>query len=123
MRKRIVVRGIDPIEIVFRDKTFICTINNDALMFFTENYGDIMEVIDKDKDRPYDFAAKILYCGIYVNQREFKYEDAEAIVAAGGMSVVAQLFDNMLESFMTNASEEEKNAYLGELERLLKSTQ
>ena len=120
LRRKIVVYKIEPLEIVFNDKTFLCTLNNDALMLFTEMYGDISSVLENEKNRPYDFAAKVLFCGINVNQKDFKFEDAEAIIISGGVNIVAEIFDCLAESFLTNATEEQKKAYLGELERLLK---
>jgi len=119
--KRIVVRELEPLEFVFKDKVLTCMINNDALMLMTETYGDLNEVMAKEKGRPYDFASKLLFCGVKVFQTDFEYEEAQNIVLSGGLSVVMALIENFMDNFLVEASEEQQEKYLGEMERLLKT--
>ena len=121
MAKRIVIRELEPLEIVFKDKVLTCLLNNDALVLMDETYGDINELIKKEKDRPYDFASKLLYCGVKVNQTDFEYETAQRIVMSGGLSIIGELLENFMENFFVNATEEQQERYLGEMQRLLKN--
>lgn len=121
MAKRFAIRELEPIEIVFRDETLTCMLNNDALILMTEIFGDINELAKKEKDKPYDFASKILFCGIKIYHNDFEYETAQKIVMSGGLSLVAELLENFMENFMSNATEEQLEAYTGEMERLLKT--
>lgn len=121
MAKRMVIRELEPLEIVFKDKVLICMLNNDALMLMTEMYGDLNEVMEKEKHRPYDFASKLLYCGVKVIQTDFEYEEAQNIVLSGGLSVVMGLIENFMDNFLAEATEEQQEKYLGEMERLLKT--
>ena len=121
MSKRIIVRELEPLEIVFRDKTLVCTLNNDALMLFDETYGNISEALNAEKNAPYSFASKILYCGIKVNNSDFTYEEAQSIIASGGITVIAEILDSLTKSFMSSATDKQKEAYLGELKRLMET--
>lgn len=116
---RIVVRELEPLEIVFNDKEFICLLNNDAIMFLTEEFGDINKLMEKEKDRPFDLAAKLLYCGVKLSDTSFTYDEARRITLSGGINLVTALLDNFVEAFKVNATDEELGAYAGELERLI----
>ena len=120
MAKRMVIREIEPIEIVFRDKTLNCIFNNDALTLFTELYGDIAKVAEESKNEPYSYAAKLLYCGVYVNNSAFTFEEAGAIVSSAGLGFVAELFNTLAESFLANATDEQKKTYLAVLKKEMK---
>lgn len=117
---RIVVRELEPLQIVFNDKEFICLLNNDAIMFLTEEFGDINKLMDDEKDKPFDLAAKLLYCGVKLGDTSFTYDEARSITLSGGMNTVLALLDNFIEAFKVNATDEELEAYAGELRRMLK---
>lgn len=121
MAKRFVVRELEPIEIVFNDKTLTCLLNNDALMFLNETYGDIKELLEKEKNKPFDLAAKLLFCGVKLHDNSFDYETAKKIITSGGISLTLALVDNFVENFKINATDEQLSIYAGELERLLKT--
>ncbi len=122
MAKRMVIREIEPIEIVFRDKTLNCIFNNDALTLFAELYGGLAEAAEEGKTEPFSYAAKLLHCGVYATNQEFTLDEAKAIVLSGGMSFMAQLFNHLAESFLANATEEQKKTYLAELKKAMKAT-
>lgn len=121
MAKRLVIRELEPLELVFKDKVLTCMINNDALMLITETYGDLNEVMKRDKHKPYDFASKLLFCGVKVYETDFEYETAQKIVLSGGLSLVMELIENFMDNFLSTATEEQQEKYMGELERLLKT--
>mgnify|MGYP001488272117 CR=1 FL=1 len=121
MAKRIVVRELEPLELVFKDKVLTFMINNDALMLMTEMYGDINELLKKEKDSPYDFASKLLFCGVKIHHSDFEYEMAQSIILSGGLSLVVEIIENFMGNFLSNATDEQKERYLGEIQRLLKA--
>lgn len=120
MARKFVIQELEPIEIVFRNKTLTCMLNNDALMLMDEEFGDIKKLAKEEKDKPYDFASKILYSGIKIYHKDFEYETAKRIIISGGLGLIAEVLENFMENFMSNATEEEMQRYQGELERLLK---
>ena len=117
---RIVVRELEPLEIVFNDQVITCLLNNDAIMFLTETYGDVNKLMEREKDKPFDLAAKLLYCGVKLGMPSFEYDMARRIVLSGGIHLVTELFDNLLGAFKVNATDEQLEGYLGELGRLMK---
>jgi len=117
---RIVVRELEPLEIVFNDNVLTCLLNNDAIMFLTEEFGDINKLMEKEKDKPFDLAAKLLYCGVKLGDASFTCDEARRIVLSGGMNLVIALLDNFVDAFKVNATDEELEIYAGELERILK---
>lgn len=116
---RIVVRELEPLEIVFNDKTLICLLNNDAIMFLTEEFGDINKLMKKEKNKPFDLAAKLLYCGVKLGDTSFTYDEARRIVLSGGINIVTALMENFVEAFKVNATDEELDVYAGEIQRML----
>lgn len=120
MAKRIVVRELQPLIIEFRDRDLTCLLNNDAIMFLTEEFGDINKLMEDEKNKPFDLAAKLLYAGVKLGDTSFTYEEARSITISGGMSIVMALLDNFVEAFKVNATDEELKAYTGELTRILK---
>lgn len=121
MAKRIVIREIEPIEITFRDKTLSCVFNNDALMLFDELYGDIAEAAQKSEAEPYSYAAKLLYCGIYPNNPAFTEDEAKSIVVSGGKIFMIKLFNELAESLLVDATDDQKKTYLVALEEAMKA--
>lgn len=121
MAKRFVIRELEPLEIVFNDQVLTCLLNNDALMLLDETFGDIQKLLESEKGKPFDLAAKLLFCGVKLHDTSFDYETAKKIITSGGLSLTLALVENFVENFKINATEEQLEVYTGELERLLKT--
>lgn len=112
---KITIKPIEPLELSFKDGTVIYAIfNNKALLYFTEEFGDIAEMIDNGdlENKPYDFAAKLLYCGIKVYDKTITLEDAMGIVIAGDEPLLQQIMALLIDNFMAVADEESKKKFL-----------
>lgn len=111
---RINIKPIEPLEIVFPNGDTVHAIfNNKALIIFTEEFGDLT-TYEKDEieKRPYDFAAKILYCGIKVYDTEITLEDAKRIVISGGEPLLQEVVGLLIDNFMAVADEDSKKKFV-----------
>jgi hypothetical protein len=111
---KITIKPIEPLEIAFPNGDVVHAIfNNTALIRYTEEFGDITK-IDKEEieKRPYDFAAKILYCGIKVYDSEVTLDDAKRIVISGGEPLLQEIVSLLIDNFMAVADEESKKKFL-----------
>ena len=112
---KITIKPVEPLEIEFADGTKIYAIfNNEALIQFTEEFGDITKMIDDGEveNKPYDFAAKLLYCGIKVYDKSITLEEAMKIVVAGGEPLLMEITALLIDNFMAVADEDSKKKFL-----------
>ena len=112
---KITIKPIEPLEIEFADGTTVLAIfNNEALIHFTEEFGDLTEMIDNGEieNKPYEFAAKILYCGIRIYDKSITLTDAKRIVISGGEPLLMEITGLLIDNFMAVADEDSKKKFL-----------
>lgn len=112
---KITIKPIEPLEIEFADGTTVLAIfNNEALIHFTEEFGDLTEMIDNGEieNKPYEFAAKILYCGIRIYDKSITLNDAKRIVISGGEPLLMEITGLLIDNFMAVADEDSKKKFL-----------
>ena len=112
---KITIKPIEPLEIEFADGTTVLAIfNNEALIHFAEEFGDLTEMIDNGEieNKPYEFAAKILYCGIRIYDKSITLNDAKRIVISGGEPLLMEITGLLIDNFMAVADEDSKKKFL-----------
>ena len=100
-KKRIVIKPVDTLEFVLPGgETHEAVINTEALIYFQDMYGSLDEGFKEDavKDAV-GFSVKLLHCGMKVCDPSAGFETAEAIVKAGGLTVVNMIIDEILLNF------------------------
>lgn len=121
-RRRFAVKPVDPLEFEFADGTIkraIFTV--DAFILMSDEFGDIATLAEDEQRKPYDLAAKILYCGMKVLDTETTMEEAEAIVLSGGLGVISAVFESVIETYNgMDLSEDIKKKVELQITRLMK---
>lgn len=122
---RISIKPIEPLEMEFADGTVKeALFNNEAFIFFAEEFGDINEFIKTEaKDKPYDFLAKILYCGMKVMDRSITLGEAKSIVIMGGETLMSEITNLLLDNFILTADESAKKKFSKEMQKVNKLLQ
>jgi len=117
---RISIKPIEPLEMEFADGTIKeASFNNEAFIIFTEEFGAIDDYIETElKNKPYDFAAKILYCGMKVLDRTVTLDEAKSIVVRGGIQLLETIANLLIDNFMATADENAKKKFLQEVEKI-----
>ena len=119
---RITIRPIEPLELEFADGTIReALFNNETFILFAEEFGSMDKLIDTElKNKPYDFVAKILYCGMKVIDRSITLEEAYAITVGGGEPLAMEIMNSTVENFMLVADEDTKKKFTKEVARIEK---
>lgn len=119
---KISIKPIEPLEMEFADGTIKeALFNNEAFILYTEEFGSIDESIEKElKVKPYEFASKILYCGMKVMDRSVTLDEAKSILVGGGTSLMETISNLLIDNFMTTADEDLKKKFLKEVEKINK---
>ena len=120
---RVLIKPIEPLELEFADGVVKeALFNNEAFIIFTEEFGDIDDLIKEElKDKPYDFAAKILYSGMKVVDRTVTKEEARAIVVGGGEELLREITRLLIDNFMITADDDSKKKFLEEVRKINQS--
>lgn len=115
---RVIIKPIEPLEMEFADGTIKeALFNNEAFILYTEEFGSIDESIETElKEKPYDFTAKILYCGMKVMDRSVTLDEAKSILIGGGTPLLETISNLLIDNFMTTADEESKKKFLKQVE-------
>ena len=110
---RLTIRNIEPLELEFTDGTVkIALFNNEAFMIYTEEFGDILKDIQCEiEDKPFEFAGKILYCGLKVTEPNITLNECENIVLRGGLDLIQEIFVLIIDNFLENTNEETKKKF------------
>ena len=116
------IRRVEPLEMEFEDGTIKeALFNNEAFIMYTEEFGSIDEAIENEiKTKPYDFAAKILYCGMKVMDRSVTLEEAKSILIGGGTPLMEAVSNLLIDNFMSTADEDLKKKFFKEIEKFNK---
>lgn len=119
---RVSIKPIEPLEMEFADGTIKKALfNNEAFIIYTDEFGSIDKSIEEElKEKPYDFTAKILYCGMKVLDRTVTLEEAESIIVGGGTALLETIANLLIDNFMAVADENSKKKLLKEVERINK---
>lgn len=119
---RISIRPIETLELEFADGTIKeALFNNEAFILFTEEFGSMDELIKTElKNKPYDFVAKILYCGMKVIDKSITLDEAYSITVGGGEPLAAEIINSTVENFMLIADEETKKKFNQEVKKINK---
>ena len=119
---RISIRPIELLELKFVDGTIKeALFNNEAFILFAEEFGSMDELIKTElKNKPYDFVAKILYCGMKVIDKAITLDEAYSITLGGGEPLAMEIINSTVENFMLIADEETKKKFHKEVEAMTK---
>lgn len=119
---RLSIRQVEPLEMEFADGTVKeALFNNEAFILYTEEFGSIDESIEKElKVKPYEFASKILYCGMKVMDRSVTLDEAKSILVGGGTPLMETISNLLIDNFMSTADENLKKKFLKEVEKINK---
>lgn len=111
---RVSIKPIETLEMEFADGTIKeALFNNEAFINFTEEFGAIDELIETEmKDKPYDFIAKILYCGMKVMDKTVTLDEAASILVGGGDQLMETISNLLIDNFMAVADEDSKKKFL-----------
>ena len=122
---RITVKPIEPLEIEFADGTIKEAIfNTQAFILFTEEFGPLDTVMEEElKNKPYEFASKLLYCGLKIFDRSITLDEAKSIAIAGGEPLLVEIVRLMIDNFMVSADEDSKKKFLARVEQYNKEYQ
>ena len=109
MKRRFSVKPIEPLVLEFLDGTEKeAVFNVESLIYLTEEFGDISNLMETEMTKPYELAAKILYSGIKVLDSSITLDEAKAILIGGGVRLIAEIFDSFQENFGSVDPEELK---------------
>lgn len=108
MRKRkISITPIEPLEIEFSDGTIKTAVfNNEAFMTYLEEFGDIEVDLKSAEENPYQIMSRILYCGMKNIHPNTTLDEAEAILFAGGIDLIMEISDLIIDNFYSTTNEE-----------------
>lgn len=122
---RVTIKPIEPLEIEFTDGTIKEAIfNTQAFILFTEEFGSLDQVMEEElKNKPYEFASKLLYCGLKIFDRTVTLDEAKSIAIAGGEPLLVEIVRLMIDNFMVSADEDSKKKFLARVEQYNKEYQ
>ena len=120
-KRSIAVKPAQTLEIILpggRSKDVV--FNMEALMLFTEEFGDISRISEEHLNRPYETASMILYAGMAVLDSSTTIEDAKEIMVGGGVALLAEIMHMFQESFSEIDQEELKKNLIPVINKHLK---
>jgi hypothetical protein len=119
---KISIRPIEPLEMEFADGTIKKALfNTEAFVIYTDEFGKFdNETIKEMQEKPYDFVAKILYCGMKVVDKSITLPEAESIVIGGGEELAVEIANLMIDNFMVSADENSKKKFMKEVAKINK---
>lgn len=114
---RIKIKPVEPLELEFQDGTTkIALFNNIAFATFEEEFGSLEKLaLEEGQNKPFDFVAKILYCGIKVTEPNFEYSDALNIVYMGGVDLLSVVLESVFQNATAGMDEGKKENFYKEV--------
>ena len=108
-KRKIAIKPAETLEIILPDgSTREAVFNMEALLTYTEEFGDIKKTADELSDRPFELAAQILYCGMAAMDSSVTFDEAKALVIGGGINMLATIMEMFAETFGDMSQEELK---------------
>lgn len=108
MGRKISINRVEPVILEFEDGTTkTILLNNTALMILTEEFGDINRMFKELEKKPFELVSRLIYAGIKAVDTDFTYEEAEVIALNGGIELLEQLTDHLVEVFDGYCKDEE----------------
>ncbi len=122
---RIVIKPIMPLEIVFQsqeedeeDVVLTALFNNTAALTYASEFGDIDTTMAYEiNNKPYDFASKMLYCGLKSAHPNITLDEAKSIMFCGGESLLIDVLGHIEANFMLRSNEKKKKKFQVELKK------
>ena len=116
---KVSIKPIEPLEMEFADGTIKKALFNDeAFIIYADEFGKIDNSTMKEMEKkPYEFASKILYCGMKVMDKSVTLEEAEFITVGGGEPLAVEIINLTINNFMVIADEDSKKKFLKEVEK------
>ena len=106
--RKISINRVEPVILEFEDGTTkTILLNNTALMILTEEFGDINRMFKELEKKPFELVSRLIYAGIKAVDTDFTYEEAEVIALNGGIELLEQLTDHLVEVFDGYCKDEE----------------
>ena len=116
---RVKISNIEKLEMELSDGTIKeALFNADAIKIYGREFGNINE--EELMNKPYDFAAKILYSGMKALDKSVTIEEAKMLLIGGGDPLMREVVNNLVDNFMFNATEEQKDIFMKEADSYAK---
>lgn len=116
---RVSIKPVEPLIMEFDDGTIKKALfNNEAFIIYTNEFGKFDDkTIEEMQKRPYEYVARILYCGMKVLDKTVTLEEAEAITIGGGEILAVEIMNLLIDNFMATSNVETKKKFLQEMEK------
>lgn len=119
---KVTIKPIEPLVMEFADGTVKeALFNSKAFIIFTEEFGKLDdEALKSIEQKPYDFTAKILHCGMKVVDNDATLDEAKSIAIGGGEELAAMIMNLVIDNFMAVADEDSKKKFMKEIKKFNK---
>ena len=116
------IKPIEPLELEFIDgEKKVALFGNAAFTLYAAEFGDISEDMKETvMEKPYDFGARLLYCGLKVAHPTITLDEATSLMYMGGEDLFSELIRLLIENFMNSSNEETKKKFQKNLMKELK---
>lgn len=119
---RIAIKPVEPLEIEFIDgEVKVAMFNNEAFLTYADEFGEINnDMKELAIEKPYEFGARLLYCGLKVANPLITFEEASSLMVMGGEPLFSEMLRLMIDNFMVSTNEETKKKFQKNLKKELK---
>lgn len=117
------VTPVEPLEIEFNDgNKIIALFNNEAFAIFESEFGSLDKIAETEGERtPYEFCAKVLYCGLKVVDRETKLDEVRNIIFSGGIALMNAVMEAIFDNLTAGLDVSTKENFYKEVEKKIKA--
>lgn len=120
---RIKIKPVEPLELEMTDGTVkVALFNNCAFATFEDEFGSIEKLaMGEGQKAPFDFVAKLLYCGVRVTEPEFSLREAKTITLMGGADLITAVLDAVFQNVTAGMDEEKLGNFYQEVNRRIEN--